>query len=261
MTEGKLSEIQEAVTENPQAILLDMDTLGDGYEICRKLAEYETTRGVPVLVWTEKSGEEETLRAKEAGAKDCIVKGATTDELRAIIESIEKTVEIQEKPVEEVMDEGTEQEQPEENESPVEPEESVEEKSVENDEMEQEAQQEAVSPSEKKILAVSYDEEISASIKRLSDSRYRPLFLEDPEELIRTAMGEKPDVVLLDGEIEGIDSFNMYKILNARMSSTPVLMLLGARQEYRTQDARVSEYLIKPFAYEDLVKKLERILG
>ena len=266
MAESGLLGLEKAVAESPQAILLDMEPLEDGYETCRKLTEHEATSGIPILVWTERAGREEILRAREAGASDYIVKGAEdtdhiTDEPQAIAERIEKAIASQEKPIEKVLAESIRREQAEE-ESRVRSEEvAYASESVREDEKEDEvgqaAQQEAVSPSGK-ILAVGDDEDI----RRLSgEGHYNVLFLDEAEKLVRTAMEERPDVILLDGEMKEINSFNMYKILHAKMSSTPVVMLVDPRQEYKTQEVGVSEYLIKPFAYQDLVEKLEHILG
>ena len=246
--------IQKAVAESPQAILLDMEPSEDGYEMCRKLTEHEATRGIPILVWTERAEREEILRAREAGASDYIVKGEIADEPQALVERIEKAIESEEKPIEKVIAESIKREQAEE-ESRVGAEEPVRE-----DEGEQAAQQEAVSALGK-IFAVSDDGGVNANLRRLSDEkRYDVLFLNETEKLIRTAMAERPDVVLLDGEMETLNSFNMYKILHARMSSTPVVMLLDPLHEYKIQEMGGCEYLIKPFAYEDLTEKLEHIL-
>jgi DNA-binding response OmpR family regulator len=62
--------LESALAQPPDAILLDLMLGGslDGFEVCRKLREAETTRNVPILVISALTDDGSKQRATEAGA-------------------------------------------------------------------------------------------------------------------------------------------------------------------------------------------------
>jgi DNA-binding response OmpR family regulator len=62
--------IDSALSRPPEAILLDMHLPGgfDGVEVCRKLREAETTRGVPIIIISALTDDASKQRALDAGA-------------------------------------------------------------------------------------------------------------------------------------------------------------------------------------------------
>src|SRR5918992_2408481 len=74
---------------------------------------------------------------------------------------------------------------------------------------------------------------------------------------------EAPDVVVLDVMMPGLDGLQACQILRARGDRTPVLMLT-ARTEVSSRvqglDAGADDYLVKPFALEELLARLNALL-
>ena len=61
--------------EEPDLILLDvmMPEL-DGFQVCRRLKQDESTKGIPVVMLTAKAEAKDVTRAFESGADDYVVK-------------------------------------------------------------------------------------------------------------------------------------------------------------------------------------------
>ena len=80
--------LAKAATEYPDLVLLDvlMPEM-DGYEVCRRLREDSSTRLLPVIMITA-SGNQEKVRALEAGADDFIQKPFDQSELLARVQSL-----------------------------------------------------------------------------------------------------------------------------------------------------------------------------
>ena len=80
--------LTKATTEDPDLVLLDvlMPEM-DGYEVCRRLREEPSTRLLPVIMITA-SGNQEKVRALEAGADDFIQKPFDQSELLARVQSL-----------------------------------------------------------------------------------------------------------------------------------------------------------------------------
>jgi adenylate cyclase len=74
--------------EHPDLVLLDILMPGmDGYEVCRRIREDPVTAFLPVIMITA-SGEEEKIRAIEAGADDFVSKPFDQAELLARVRSL-----------------------------------------------------------------------------------------------------------------------------------------------------------------------------
>jgi adenylate cyclase len=89
LSAGSGPEALEAVTrDRPDLVLLDIVMPGmDGYEVCRQLRATPASAVLPVVMITA-SGNEEKLRALEAGADDFIAKPFDQAELLARVRSL-----------------------------------------------------------------------------------------------------------------------------------------------------------------------------
>jgi adenylate cyclase len=80
--------LAKVVSDPPDLILCDVVMPGmDGYEVCRRLREDPATRLLPVVMITA-SGEQEKIKAIEAGADDFVLKPFNQSELLARVKSL-----------------------------------------------------------------------------------------------------------------------------------------------------------------------------
>jgi two-component system, OmpR family, response regulator MprA len=82
------------------------------------------------------------------------------------------------------------------------------------------------------------------------------------EEALQCVRKRAPDLILLDVMLPGIDGFQTCRRLREDGVRTPVLMLT-ARDALRDRvaglDAGADDYLVKPFAYEELAARLRAL--
>lgn len=76
----------------------------------------------------------------------------------------------------------------------------------------------------------------------------------------------RPDLIILDRHLGKIDGLQILSAIKKRheLTEVPVLMLTGdARKEevVKSIELGATDYLAKPFAFEDLLRKVRRLLG
>jgi DNA-binding response OmpR family regulator len=86
--DGKAA-LQKAQEIIPDLILLDvMMPLMTGFEVLGALKKNEKTRGIPILMVTAQSKEDEVLKGLELGADDYITKPFSPNELAARVKTV-----------------------------------------------------------------------------------------------------------------------------------------------------------------------------
>ena len=114
------------------------------------------------------------------------------------------------------------------------------------------------------VLVVEDDRAVREAVERaLSFEGYDVLSARDGAEGLSVVLNDTPDVIVLDVAMPHIDGLEACRRIRARGISTPVLMLT-ARHEVTDRvaglDAGADDYLVKPFALEELLARLRALL-
>jgi two-component system response regulator MprA len=115
-----------------------------------------------------------------------------------------------------------------------------------------------------RILIAEDDRGVRQSLERaLRFEGYDVMVAKDGSEALETLGDDEPDLVLLDVMMPHVDGLTVCRRLRASGSGLPVLMLT-ARHEVRNRvaglDAGADDYLVKPFALEELLARIRALL-
>ena len=114
------------------------------------------------------------------------------------------------------------------------------------------------------ILVVDDDSRILSMMRRgLSFAGYTVDLAADGEEALRMARDHTPDMVVLDVMLPGLDGLEVCRRLRAGDRDLPILMLT-ARDRVPDRvaglDAGADDYLVKPFAFDELLARMRALL-
>lgn len=114
-----------------------------------------------------------------------------------------------------------------------------------------------------RVLVIDDDRKITSMLRRgLEYEGYAVTLANDGEEGLRQAEATRPDVVILDVMMPGLDGLQVCKRLRA-IATTPILMLT-AKDEVGDRvaglDAGADDYLVKPFDFDELLARLRALL-
>src|SRR5262245_44829549 len=113
------------------------------------------------------------------------------------------------------------------------------------------------------VLIVDDDRKITDMLRRtLAYEGYAVVTAADGQEALAKAQAHRPDVVVLDWLMPGLDGLEVAKRLRAA-DSTAILMLTARDTiEDRVEglDAGADDYLVKPFAPAELLARIRALL-
>lgn len=114
------------------------------------------------------------------------------------------------------------------------------------------------------VLLAEDDRPIRNALERaLTLEGYRVTAVADGIQALAAAHRERPDVILLDVMMPGIDGLQVCQVLRAEQDRTPILMLT-ARVETADRiaglDAGADDYVVKPFEVEEVFARLRALL-
>lgn len=115
-----------------------------------------------------------------------------------------------------------------------------------------------------RILIVDDDPKIAAALQRLlSYEGYAVAVAPDGEAALAEAFHMNPDLILLDLMLPKLDGLEVCRRMRAAGDQTPILMLT-ARSSVPDRvaglDTGADDYLVKPFAQEELLARIRRLL-
>ncbi len=113
------------------------------------------------------------------------------------------------------------------------------------------------------VLVIEDDPTVGGFIRRgLEEQRYRVSLVANGEEGERIAASESFDVIILDMRLPGKSGLDVLQSLRARGFETPVLVLTAqdaVDAKVRTFRAGADDYVTKPFAFEELLARVEAL--
>jgi two-component system response regulator MprA len=114
-----------------------------------------------------------------------------------------------------------------------------------------------------RVLAVEDDPRLAATLERvLTSEGYDVVLAADGNEALRRARELPFDLVVLDILLPGLDGIAVCKRLRAA-GDVPILLLTaldGTEARVRGLDSGADDYLVKPFAYEELLARVRALL-
>jgi DNA-binding response OmpR family regulator len=107
---------------------------------------------------------------------------------------------------------------------------------------------------------------IEQTLEPLEDKGVVLLHASNGKQALEIIKAEKPDFVLLDVMMPGMDGFEVCNTVKniLEMKDTYILMLTAKGQEFdkqRGKDVGVDYYITKPFDLDDLLEKIVNVLG
>ena len=114
------------------------------------------------------------------------------------------------------------------------------------------------------ILVVDDEEAVRESLRRaLTLEGYEVSLASDGSEALRSLSTRAPDAVVLDVLMPELDGLDVCRQLRSAGDATPVLMLTArdtVGDRVAGLDAGADDYLVKPFALEELLARLRALL-
>ena len=114
-----------------------------------------------------------------------------------------------------------------------------------------------------RILLAEDDSETADYVARgLSEAGHNPVIAPDGRDALHLALTEDFDLMILDRMMPGIDGVEVLQRLRAGGIGAPAIMLTAlGRIEDRVEglDAGADDYLVKPFAFSELVARVNAI--
>ena len=115
-----------------------------------------------------------------------------------------------------------------------------------------------------KILIIEDDENIRALISyNLVSNNYKVVETEDGRKGLEMALREKPDLILMDIMLPGMDGFEICKALRDSGSSVPIIFLTAKNRDLDKViglESGADDYMTKPFSVHELNARIKAVL-
>lgn len=114
-----------------------------------------------------------------------------------------------------------------------------------------------------KILIVDDDRATSTLLRTLFEIEgFEGLVCPRPEDVLKVAGRELPDLILMDVHLVDVDSVDILSSIrsSAALKSTPVVMTSGLDVRDKCMQAGASAFVLKPFKPADLLNVIRQLL-
>ena len=116
------------------------------------------------------------------------------------------------------------------------------------------------------ILVVDDDVFMQATIEEVIGERYRAIRAGSGPECLQIAAAQRPDLVLLDVGLPGMDGYEVCRALKADpdLGSIPIIFVSGNDHidfRLRGYEAGAEDYIVKPFDSQELLAKIANLLN
>ena len=114
------------------------------------------------------------------------------------------------------------------------------------------------------VLVTDDERPVRSAIRRaLTLEGYRVTEAEDGAQALNVIASDRPDAIVLDVMMPELDGYQVCRALRDSGDSTPILMLTARDeidQRVKGLDAGADDYLVKPFALEELLARLRALI-
>lgn len=114
-----------------------------------------------------------------------------------------------------------------------------------------------------RVLVVEDEHRIANAVKKgLEQERFAVDVAYTGTDGLELAMSEEYDVIVLDRMLPGMDGLSICKELRTQKNHTPILLLTAKIQttdRVEGLDGGADDYLIKPFAFEELIARVRAL--
>ncbi len=98
---------------------------------------------------------------------------------------------------------------------------------------------------------------------RLKKVGYEVVLFKDGKSALEAVYNKKPDLILLDIQLPGIDGYEFCRIAKSdpEIKEIPIIFLTATRKSdvaEKTRELGAEDYLIKPFEVQELLAKMEK---
>lgn len=114
-----------------------------------------------------------------------------------------------------------------------------------------------------KVLLIEDDNDVAAFVERgLREAGCSVTQTDSPKQGMVEAMGNGFDVIILDRMLPDMDGIDALRLMRGSKITTPVLMLTargGLEDRVEGLEAGADDYLVKPFAFSELLARLNAL--
>ena len=116
------------------------------------------------------------------------------------------------------------------------------------------------------ILLVEDDEDTVIFTKLILEKKFNVIIARDGFEGLKMAFNEKPEAILMDVWMRGLDGFEVCRILkdNSHTAEIPIAMFTASAQKHELEkgfSAGANDYITKPFTPAELTQRVEKLIG